>query len=216
MPTNPMTKPKKVWMEVQSERFWIRGHPRWVLNGLWHELEAPPTTYADIEAEMGLKGAHAATVNASKSHSKVKSTKQDHFRQIFRICHWLLKEYPDRDQVQLRLTPEIVTHTKSKQRFVVQRVNLNYEKLEPGLIIAFLSMNKTRKQVHRDTGVERTVHQSQVHMRKYLDALEFYLVDGELRSPSACRPDQPDLVHHCWPWLKKPLWNRGSGLRKPM
>ena len=158
-------------MEVKYQGLVIRGHTGSEMNDLWYELEAPPTTDADIQVEMGLKGAHAITVNASKSHSKVKTTKQDHFRRIFRICHWLLKEYPDRDQVETRLTDEVVKHTKSGRRFLVNRINLNYENMEPGLIIAFLSMNKTRQQVHRDTGIERTVHQSQVHMRKYLDAL---------------------------------------------
>ena len=137
----------------------------------WTELEAPPTTDAHVEAELGLKGGHATTVNASKQYSKEKATKKDQYNRVFRMCVWLATEYPDRNQVEQRMTEEVVTHTKSNRTFLVRRINLNYEALEPGLIIAFLSANKTRIQKHRDTGKEREVHQSLVHLRKFLDSL---------------------------------------------
>ena len=169
-----IAKPKHDWLDIRAPRDRIKGRKGTLWNEAWTELQAPPTTDADIEAEYRLKPGHARTVNASKGFNVKGSTTDDYNGRLFRMCIWLANEYPDREQVEMEMTQEKVTHrpnSKNRKEYFVRRVNLNYENLEPGLIIAFLSMNKTRKQVHRDTGVERIVHQSQVHMRKYLDAL---------------------------------------------
>ena len=169
-----IAKPKNDWLDIRAPRIRIKGRKGTLWNEAWTELQAPPTTDADIEAEYRLKPGHARTVNASKGFNKKGSTTDDYNGRLFRMCIWLANEYPDREQVEMEMTQEKVTHrpnSKNRKEYFVRRVNLNYENLEPGLIIAFLSSHKIRKQRHRDTGLEREIHNSPVHMRKYLDAM---------------------------------------------
>jgi len=81
----------------------------------------------------------------SQDYKKHEATRSDHRGRLLRLCVWLKENYPNRDQVEETFTEEVLRHKGTGTDYNVHLFQLNFENLEAGLVMAFLSSQKKRK-----------------------------------------------------------------------
>ena len=163
---------KDRWQNINTVAGQVRfpGRQGMLWQGSWTELQSAPDA-DDLEQTAGVTAAHAKSMKESQDYKKHEATRSDHRGRLLRLCVWLKENYPNRDQVEDTLTGEVLRHKGTGTDYNVHLFQLNFENLEAGLVMAFLSSQKKRKQRHSVTGEERLIHQSDVHLRKFVDAI---------------------------------------------
>ena len=122
----------------------------------------------DNTADYEILPEHKADIAVTVDHAEKPATRNEHRNRLRRMVDWCIKKYPKFAAIGIRKisTEELNDVTK---HFHKQEYDFIYERIDPEIIMAFLST--VRKEKDNDTGSEKT--RSYSHIRKFHDAILF-------------------------------------------
>jgi hypothetical protein len=122
----------------------------------------------DNTADYEILPEHKADIAVTVDHAEKPATRNEHRNRLRRMVDWCITKYPKFAAIGIRKI-SIEELNDVTKHFHKQEYDFIYERIDPEIIMAFLST--VRKEKDNGTGTEKT--RSYSHIRKFHDAILF-------------------------------------------